>query len=141
MTAIPLRHEAPEATCILELDNSDYTLNPYSDRLTSQGYEVIHARNYDEALKLAHECGPALILVHDDLEANVDAVRWLEMQHMDRASWLATTPLMILADAARVPTLRIEELPDRVIVLQKRADTLNQLNRAVKRLLRVWQLE
>ena len=141
MTAIPLRQEALRTTCILELYNTDYALNPYSDRLTSQGYEVVAARNYDEALKLAHECDPVLILVHDDLAADVDALRWLEMQHTDRASWLAMTPLMILADAERVPTLRAEELPDRVIVLQKRADTLNQLNRAVKRLLRLWQLE
>ena len=140
MTAIPLRQQAPR-TCILELDNSDYALNPYSDRLTSQGFEVIRARNYDEALRVAHDCGPVLIFVHDDPAANIDAVRWLETQHTDRASWLAMTPLMILADASRVPTLHLQELPDRVIVLQKRADTLNQLNRTVKRLLRVWQLE
>jgi DNA-binding response OmpR family regulator len=141
MTAIPLRREAPRTTCILELYNTDYALNPYSDRLTSQGYTVVQARTYEEALRLAREYDPVLILVHDDPAAHVDAVRWLEMQHTARESWLAMTPLMILADAARVPELRIHELPDRVIVLQSRADTLNQLNRTVKRLLRLWQLE
>jgi hypothetical protein len=137
MSAIPLRQEAPR-TCILELCNTDYTLDPYSDRLTSQGYEVVSATNYDDAMKLAHQCFPALVVVYDNPETKVDAVQWLEMQHTDRQSWLALTPLLILADAARVATLRIEELPDRVVVLPRRADTLNQLTRMVKRLLHIW---
>ncbi len=140
MSAIPLRQEAPK-TCILKLYNTDYTLDPYADRLISQGYEVVNASTYDEALLAAHRCHPALIVVYDDPTTDVDAVRWLEMQHSDRESWMAMTPLLILADASRIPTLRIEELPDRVVVLQRRADTLNHLTRAVKRLLRVWQLE
>ncbi len=140
MAAIPLRQEAPK-TCILKLYNADYTLDPYADRLMSQGYEVVNARSYDEALEAAHRCHPALIVVYDDPATDVDAVHWLEMQHMDREAWMAMTPLLILADASRVSLLRIEELPDRVVVLQRRADTLNQLTRAVKRLLRVWQLD
>jgi hypothetical protein len=140
MSAIPLRQEAPK-TCILELYNQDYTLNPYSDRLTSQGYEVVHAANYDEGINLAHECRPVLVVVHDDPNANIDAVRWLELQHYDRVGQLAMTPLMILADANRVPALRVEELPDRVVVIPRRADTLNQLARTVKRLLKTWQIE
>ena len=140
MSAIPLRQEAPKM-CILKLYNADYTLDPYADRLMSQGYEVVNVRNYDEAVFTAHRCHPALIVVYDDPATEVDAVHWLEMQHMDREAWMAMTPLLILADASRVPVLRIEELPDRVVVLQRRADTLNQLTRAVKRLLRIWQLE
>src|SRR5436190_14461220 len=104
MSAIPLRQEAPR-TCILELCNTDYTLDPYSDRLTSQGYEVVSAHNYDEALSLAHQCHPVLVVVYDNPATNVDAVRWLEMQHTDPNPALAMTPLLILADAARVPTL------------------------------------
>ncbi len=140
MSAIPLRQEAPK-TCILKLYNADYTLDPYTDRLISQGYEVINVHNYEEALLEAHRRHPALIVVYDDPATNVDAVHWLEMQHSDREPWMAMTPLLILADASRIPTLRIEELPDRVVILQRRADTLNQLTRTVKRLLRIWQLE
>ncbi len=140
MSAIPLRQEAPK-TCILKLYNADYTLDPYTDRLVSQGYEVVNVHQYDEALLAAHRCHPALIVVYDDPATDVDAVHWLEIQHTDRESWMAMTPLLILADASRVPALRIEEIPDRVVVLQRRADTLNQLTRAVKRLLRIWQLD
>jgi hypothetical protein len=140
MTAIPFRQDLPRM-CILELYNTDYTLNPYSDRLESEGYEVVHASNYEDAIKLAHDCKPALFVVHDDPNANVDAVRWLERQHYDRDGWLATTPLLILADAARAPVLHVEELPDRVVVIPRRADTLNQLARTVKRLLHLWQIE
>src|SRR5205085_5157312 len=107
--------------------------------LKSQGLEVVSANNYDEALKLAHECRPALVVVYDNPEGNVDAIHWLEMQHTDQPD-LAMTPLLILADANRVPELQVEELPDRVVVVQRRADTLNQLTRAVKRLLKVWQI-
>ncbi len=138
MSAIPFRQEAP-STCILELCNTDYTLDPYSDRLVSQGYEVVSAHNYDDALALAHQCQPALVVVYDSPDTNVDAVQWLEMQHTDPNPQLAMTPLLILADASRVPTLNVEELPDRVVVLQRRADTLNQLTRTVKRLLRIWR--
>ncbi len=140
MSAIPLRQEAPK-TCILKLYNADYTLDPYTDRLVSQGHDVINVHNYDEALETAHRCHPALIVVYDDPSTDVDSVHWLEIQHTDRESWMAMTPLLVLADASRVPTLRIQELPDRVVVLQRRADTLNHLTRAVKRLLRIWQLE
>ena len=82
-----------------------------------------------------------LVVVYDDPEGKIDAVHWLEMQHTDPLPRLAMTPLLVLADANRVPDLRKEELADRVVVLQRRADTLNQLTRAVKRLLNVWQVE
>jgi DNA-binding response OmpR family regulator len=139
MSAIPLRQEA-SGTCILKLYNADYALDPFSDRLTSQGYEVVNVHNYEDALEEAHRSHPALIVVYDDPDTDIDAVRWLEMQHTDRNAWMAMTPLLILADSSRVPELSIEELPDRVIILRRHADTLNQLTRAVKRILRVWQL-
>lgn len=143
MSAIPLRNSQPDAArvCILELCNTGNTLDLYSDRLSSVGYEVVTANNYANAVKLAHQCHPSLVVVYDDLATNIDAVRWIELQHMDDASELAMTPILILADAARVPELQIEELPDRVVVLQRRADTLNNLTRMVKRILRVWQLD
>jgi hypothetical protein len=143
MSAIPLRTPQPDVAriCILELCNTGNTLDLYSDRLSSVGYDVVSANNYDNALTLAHQCDPALVLVYDDPATNVDAVRWIEMQHSDRNPRLAMTPILILADAARVPELRIEELPDRVVALQRRADTLNNLTRMVKRILRVWQLD
>ena len=77
MSAIPLRQEAPR-TCILKLYNADYALDPYSDRLTSQGYEVVNVHNYEDALEEAHHCQPALIVVYDDPDTDIDAVRWLE---------------------------------------------------------------
>ena len=49
--------------------------------------------------------------------------------------------MLILADQERVPLLKTEELPDRVIVLPRRADTLNQLTRTVKRLIRLAQMD
>lgn len=138
MSALPLalREDVARAT-ILKLYNTTYSLDPYHDRLVSVGYDVIDATAYADALTLAHARQPDLIVVFDDPEAGIDALKWLELQHNDRASWMPVTPLMILADAARVPLLRLEELPDRVVVLQRRADTLNQLTRTVKTLLRV----
>jgi hypothetical protein len=141
MSAIPLRQEASQPICVLKLYNTPYTLDPYHDRLESQGYKVIDGSTYKDALTLAHEHRPLLILVYDDPEQGVDALKWLEIQHTDRYSWMATTPLLILADSARLSLLRAEELPDRVVVLQRRADTLNQLTHMVKYLLRVWDLE
>lgn len=138
MSAIPL-WDSESRTCILKLYNTSYTLDPYHDRLASQGYKVIDATNYHVALDLAHEFYPSLIMVYDDPDSNIDALKWLELQHTDRFSWMATTPLLILSDPARIPLLRTEEQPDRVIVLQLRADTLNQLTRTVKRLLQIGQ--
>lgn len=141
MSAIPLSYVETRHALIVKLFNNNYALDPYSDRLHSQGYEVINTTSYSAALEMAHEYSPALIIVQDDPASNVDAVRWIELQHMDRVSALAMTPIIILADAARVTFLRIEELPDRVIILQNRADTLNQLTRTVKRVLSVWGLD
>ena len=143
MSAIPIRQTqpVPKRPVILEIANTGNTLDVYGDRLASQGYEIVSAANYDDALKSAHQVEPVLILVYDDPTNNIDALRWLEIQHMDRKPRLAMVPLLILADSARVPYLHFEELPDRVVVLQRRSDTLNQLTRAVKRLLRIWELD
>ena len=143
MSAIPLRKPQPDAEpiCILEVCNTGNTLDLYSDRLSSLGYAVVSAGNYADALKLAHQCDPALVVVYDDPATNIDAVRWIELQHMDSSPRLSMTPILILADASRVPDLRIEELPDRVLLLQRRSDTLNQLTRTVRHLLHVWQLD
>ena len=143
MSAIPLRRPQPdvERICILELCNVGNTLDLYSDRLSSSGYEVVSANNYADAMKLVHQCRPSLVVVYDDPATNIDAVRWIETQHMDDDPQWAMIPILILADASRVPALQVQELPDRVVVLQRRSDTLNQLTRMVKRLLRVWELE
>ncbi len=143
MSAIPIRQPGPDVQrpYILEISNTGNLLDLYGDRLTSQGYEVLTAGNYADALKLARQYRPCLILIYDDPVSNVDALRWLEMQHSDNLPQLAMTPLVILADAARLPALRDEQMPDRVILLQRRADTLNHLTRTVKHLIRVWGLE
>jgi response regulator RpfG family c-di-GMP phosphodiesterase len=120
---------------ILKVNNPAYTLDPYHDRLVSMGYEVIEASSYDEGITLAQQHQPELVVVYDDPATGFDALVWLDKQHNDRFGWVATTPLMILADASRSSELRIEELPDRVVILQRRADTLNQLTRMVRRLL------
>ncbi|SRR5260221_1821773 len=138
--ALQLRSHEPRPL-IVKLYNTDYALDPYGDRLISQGYDVMNASTYADALKLVRQYAPALILVYDDPEANVDAIRWLQLQHEDRVARLAMIPLLILADAERIPTLRFEEIADRVVILQRRADTLNQLTRTVRRLLHVWGLD
>jgi len=141
MSAIPLRQNQQQLQplCILEVCNTGNTLDLYSDRLSLQGYEVMSASNYDDAIRVAHECKPVLIVAYDDPATNIDAIEWLKRQHTDKSAELAMTPLLILADSNRVPELRHEELPDRVVVLQRRSDTLNQLTRTVRRLLQVWQ--
>jgi hypothetical protein len=145
MSAVAVRALPPAATkpktLLLELSNADLTLDPFQDRLISQGYEVITAKSYDAALKLARSESPSIIIVYDDPVTGIDAVQWLNLQHYDRISRLAMTPLLILADISRLSALKVQELPDRVVVLQRRADTLNQLTRAVKRLLYVWDVE
>jgi response regulator RpfG family c-di-GMP phosphodiesterase len=144
MSAIPLRSEKlpeEEKLVVLELCNTGNTLDLYSDRLSSQGYSVLSANSYQDALRLAREYEPALIVVYDQPDTNIDAVEWLQIQHTDLKPQLAMTPLRVLADAVRVPELRVQEIPDRVVVLQRRADTLNQLTRTVKRILNVWGFE
>jgi ABC-type Na+ transport system ATPase subunit NatA len=139
MSAVPIRQHANQP-CILKLYNTAYTLDPYHDRLTSQGFDVYETKSYKDALDMAPKLKPCMILVYDDPASDVDAVKWIELQHMAKDSHTAITPLLILADSSRMETLRTEELPDRVVVLQRRADTLNQLTRTVKRLLKVWDL-
>lgn len=141
MSAVLVAQQDALRTIIIQLYNNTYALDPYGDRLHSQGYDVINTTNYANALKAAHEFNPALIVVHDDPDKGVDAVHWIEMQHTDRVAALAMTPMIILADASRLTTLRAQELPDRIIVLQRRSETLNQLARTVKRVLRVWGLD
>ncbi|PJF36511.1 MAG: hypothetical protein CUN49_05050 [Candidatus Thermofonsia Clade 1 bacterium] len=138
MSALPFRQEKPEPNRIriLKLFNVPFALDPYQDRLISQGYEVFNVTSYQDALNYAHKYQPALFIVYDDSDSGVDALEWLRLQHTDRYGWMATTPLIILADAMRMDMLKPEELPDRVIVLQRRADTLNHLTRIVNQLLR-----
>ncbi len=147
MSAVPLVHAAVAAqsqarqVLIVKLHNNLYALDLYADRLGAQGYTVFNTSTYGAALDAVHKYHPTLIVVLDDPDAQVDAVQWLERQHTDPNAALAMTPLIILANAARVPELRVQELPDRVIVLRNRADTLNQMTRTVRRLLNVWGLD
>ncbi|HLY27152.1 MAG TPA: hypothetical protein VKQ72_12480 [Aggregatilineales bacterium] len=143
MSAIPIRQPRQDVqrTYILEISNTGNLLDLYGDRLTSQGYEVLTATNYSDALKLARQHKPCIIIVYDDPTTNVDALRWLEIQHTDSQAQLAMIPLLVLADATRLAALKDEQMPDRVVVLQRRSDTLNQLTRAVKTLIRVWGMD
>jgi uncharacterized small protein (DUF1192 family) len=78
--------------------------------------------------------------VYDDPSTNIDAIEWLKVQHNSSAK-LAMTPLLVLAESNRLSLLKVEELPDRVVVLQRRSDTLNQLTRTVHKILRTWGFE
>src|SRR5579859_8183970 len=105
--AKPVRQPGTGALIIVKLHHNLYALDLYADRLSAQGYSVMTVPTYDEALELVHRYHPALIIVHDDPDLQIDAVQWLEMQHTDRLPWLAMIPLIILADGGRVPALRI----------------------------------
>ncbi len=141
MGAVRQPQSNPRRTVIVKLYNTTYTLDPYSDRLDSLGYELINTTSYANTLKAAREFKAALIIVHDDPNAGIDAIKWIEMQHMDPLPALPMVPIIIVCDLSRLATLRFEEIVDRVIVLQNRADTLNQLARTVKRVLHVWELD
>lgn len=138
MSAALLRQESPQPMYVVKLNNSAYTLDPYRDRLESQGLKVMDGETYEATLDLAVEYHPVLFVVHDDPGAGIDALRWLQIQHTAPQGWMATTPLIILADESRMPELRREELPDRVLVLQRRADTLNRLGYVTRALLNLW---
>jgi hypothetical protein len=133
--AVPLREESLSGR-IVKLFHSTYPLDPYHDRLVSVGYQVFDASLYADALKIAYAQRPDLILVFDAPHTGIDALHWIELQHNDLRAWLAVTPLMIIAEADRMPVLQLEALPDRVVVMQRRADTLNQLTRMVKYVLK-----
>src|SRR5688572_27844038 len=99
MSAIPLRSEKmpdTEKLVILELCNTGNTLDLYSDRLSSQGYAVLSANNYQDGLTLARQYEPALIVVYDQPDTSIDSVEWLQLQHSDIKPQLAMTPLLIL---------------------------------------------
>lgn len=141
MSAIRLPQPSEWRPLIIKLHHTNYSLDPFADRLFSHGYDVINTNNYLATIKAAREMHPALIVVHDDLTNKVDAREWIGMQHYDHDARLAMTPIVVLADGARLPLLRPEAQPDRVIILQNRADTLNHLTRTVKRTLRIWELD
>jgi hypothetical protein len=141
MSAVRQPQSNPWRAVIVKLYNTTYTLDPYSDRLNSLGYDLVNTTSYANTLKAARELRAALIIVHDDPNSGIDAIKWIEMQHMDPSPALPMMPTIVVCDLGRLATLRIEEIPDRVIVLQNRADTLNQLARTVKRILHVWELD
>lgn len=143
MAALPFRAPPelrpiaqPRIISILEVNKTAYTLDPYADRLNASGFVVTVADSIDKGLQTARDLYPGVIVVYDDPQSGLDALDWIKAQHYARESWLATLPLIVLADAARMDTLRIERIPDRVIVLQRKSDSLNQLTRYVKYLTR-----
>jgi len=131
----------PRQVVIVKLLHNSFALDLYSDRLTAQGYAVLNMSSYEAALVAARRYRPAIIVVHDDPDEKIDAAQWLQLQHTDQVGALAMIPLIILASPARALELRPNELPDRVIIVRNRADTLNQMARTIQRLLRVWGLD
>ena len=126
---------------VVKLNHNSFALDLYTDRLIAQGYAVLNMATYTAALEAARRYHPAVIIVHDDPDDQIDAAHWIEIQHNDRVAALAVTPLIVLASPARAAELRPNELPDRVIILRNRADTLNQLTRKVQQLLHIWGLD
>jgi hypothetical protein len=149
MSALPVRQAisnnnssnlAKNALFLLKIYSASYALDPYQDRLESLGFRILNSHNHHEALELALRHRPAMVLVQDDLANGIDALIWLDLQHAQSVGWLATVPLIILATEDRLPVLLREQLPDRVVVLQRRADTLNRLTQTARALLRAWSL-
>lgn len=102
---------------LVKIDVNHYRIDTLSAALIEAGFQLVKAASVKEGLKLARRCHPNLILALDNPQADVDAARWLEMQHSDPEGSLVMTPLLILADEKRIERLKIHELPDRVKVL------------------------
>jgi CheY-like chemotaxis protein len=122
---------------VIKVDATHYPLDVFSDRLVSEGFQVVKAASLKEGIKLARRCKPDLVVAVDDPATGIDAAEWLELQHSDNEVTLAMTPLLILAESNRVERLRIHELPDRVRVLQRPLD-LRELIRAARQMLAAW---
>lgn len=107
---------------IIKLENGSYLFDRWRDWLTDAGFHILRARNYTDALRLARRTAPVLILVADDPRRGIDAVEWLEMQHSDVAPHLPMTPLLMIAHSQNAMELRLQELPDRVLLLLRPID-------------------
>jgi CheY-like chemotaxis protein len=83
----------PSSDAILVADDSNTILAMVSSRLTRAGYDVVTATSGDEALRLALELGPRLVL----LDVDMPGLDGLEVARRLRADEnLGRTPIIML---------------------------------------------
>ncbi|NJL94508.1 MAG: hypothetical protein HC915_12700 [Anaerolineae bacterium] len=115
--------------------------HPWVDRwrdwLVEAGYQVLRARDFQEALLLARRAQPRLILIVDDPKNHLDAIEWLELQHIDSDPLLPMLPLLIVTGRQGGAEARLQELPDRVQVLERPLDP-EALIEKVRAMINAW---
>jgi CheY-like chemotaxis protein len=89
---------------VLIAEDNDLTLNTVMDYLISQGSQVISARNGTEAVELAHECRPDVILMDIQMPGvdGIEAIRRIRADE-DNGSVpiIALTALAMVGDRER----------------------------------------
>jgi DNA-binding response OmpR family regulator len=106
-------------TIILKLEVGASLVDSWRDWLVEAGYQVVRAAGYAEGARLAEHLHPALIMIKDDQKKGLDAIKWLEAQHAHTDPSLPLIPLLIITDKHHREAARLQELPDRVRVLER----------------------
>jgi hypothetical protein len=113
----PIRLSDAPRPLVLKLDAKQYRLDPYTEGLIADGFQVVRGTTPKEGLRLARRAKPDLCLVFDNPKAGLDGKEWLALQHADVEAWLVMIPLLIVAERKRGAELRLHELPGRVRVV------------------------
>jgi|SRR3989344_1378977 len=82
-----------EAKKILIVDDEDFIRQAISDKLKSSGFDVLEAADGEEALKVAEENHPDLILL-DVVMPKMDGIEVMKRLRQD--SWGKNVPLILL---------------------------------------------
>lgn len=119
---MPPTNHAPRPI-IVKLDAQRRRTDRVGDMLVEYGYQVVRGTSVREGLRVARRIQPDLIMVFDNLKAGLDGKAWLNEQHSDvSAENLAMIPLLIVTNTARLPVLKVHELPGRVKIVLKPSD-------------------
>lgn len=123
---------------VLNVDDTEANRYVKSRILRTAGYRVFEAGTGEDALRLARECKPELVL----LDVNLPGIDGLQVCHLLRSDPNTASMMILLDSAERV------KLEDRVVGLERGADAYllepvaaDELLATVKALLRLYRSE
>lgn len=114
---------------VLIVEDNDLNMKLFHDLLEAHGFDVIGTREGTEALKLARDCRPDLILMDIQLPevSGLEVIKWLkEDEELQSIPVIAVTAFAMKGDEEKIRRAGCEDYVSKPIAVAKFVETVRR---------------